>query len=120
LDAAVAVTLAVLVAVQPFASVPVTVYVQVESTLKAVLSVNPPDHAYVLAPPPVGIAVVLKHVVVGVIDAVTVGNGFTVTVTDVVALQPLASVCVAIYVVLVVGATVCTGPDKEPGIIDQL
>ena len=47
--------------------------------------------------------------------AVTVGDGLTLTVTVEVFTQPLASVPVTVYVVVVVGDTVTLEPDKLPG-----
>src|SRR5690554_2560863 len=44
------------------------------------------------------------------VPALTVGRAFTVTITDFVSLQPLASVSVAVYVIVVVGDTVIDVP----------
>jgi hypothetical protein len=47
--------------------------------------------------------------------AVTAGEAFTLTVTVEVFTQPLASVPVTVYVVVVVGDTVTDEPERLPG-----
>jgi hypothetical protein len=79
---------------------------------------NPPDQLYVLAPLAVNTDVAPLHIDVGEADAVTVGNGFTVTLTVVVPVQPAALVPVTVYVVVALGVTVLLAP--VPKLCDQL
>ena len=89
------VTVTCAVAVQPFASVPVTVYEVVEDglavTLEPVVELKFVDgvHAYVLAPFAVSVTELPLHTAAGVFT-VTTGGGFTVTVTCAAEVQPLA------------------------------
>ena len=71
----------VAVLVQPFAAVPVTVYVAVAVGAKAVPLVTLLFQVYVLAPPPVSVTELPAHTAAAVVLAVTVGFAFTVTVT---------------------------------------
>jgi len=59
----------------------------------------------VLAPPAVNVELAPLQIVAGDALAVTVGNGFTVTVTVAVPVQPAADVPVTEYVVVVAGLT---------------
>ena len=88
----------VAVFVQPFTSVPVTVYVLVVTALNATAFVTPPVHEYVLAPVPFNVTIVPEQTVVaGEAVEETVGNGFTVTVA--------LPVCVCEQVVLLASCT---------------
>jgi hypothetical protein len=89
----------VLVLVQPFAPVPVTVYVVVvvgETVTGDPLS-EPGIHAYVDAPPPVSVVELPEQIVVLDAVVVTVGKAFTV-MTCVMLLLPLAFVAVSVTV----------------------
>ena len=59
-----------------------------------------------LAPPAVSVELAPAHTDVGEADAVTVGIELTVTVTDVVFVQPAALVPVTEYIVVLDGVTV--------------
>ncbi len=92
------VTVTVAVLVQPSALVPVTVYVVV-LVGDTVLELPVPklfDQLYVLAPLAVKTELAPEHIVDGLAVAVTVGVGFTVTVTDFVPVQPAALVPVTV------------------------
>jgi hypothetical protein len=111
------VTPTVAVFTQPLALVPVTVYVVlvVGDTVTDEPDRLPGFHTYVEAPlalnevlPPTQIAEFVEL-------AVTVGDGLTVIVTVEVFTQPLASVPVTVYVVVVIGDTVTDEPDRLPG-----
>lgn len=94
------------VPVHPAAEVPVTVYVVVEDGFTTVDVPLPPElQLYVLAPEPVRVELSPLQIAAGDAEAVTVGSGFTVTVTVVVPEHPNASVPVTEYVVVLVGAT---------------
>ena len=67
-------------------------------------------HEYVLAPLLVSVEVCPTQIAVGDADAVTVGNGFTVTVTVAVFTHPAAEVPVTVYVVVTVGDAVTEEP----------
>jgi hypothetical protein len=114
------VTLTVAVPVHPAVLVPVTVYVVVALGVTVLLAPlpNPPDQLYVFAPLAVITEVCPLHIADGLADAVTDGNGFTVTLIDVVLLQPLAKVPVTVYIVVLVGVTVLVFP--VPKLCDQL
>jgi hypothetical protein len=101
------VTLTVAVPVHPAVLVPVTVYVVVELgvTVLLVPVPNPPDQLYVLAPLAVNTELSPLHIAAGLALAVTVGNGFTVTLTVAVPVHP-ELVPVTVYVVVLVGDTV--------------
>jgi len=71
-----------------------------------------------LAPLAVNTELAPLHIAAGLAVAVTVGNGFTVTLIDVVLLQPLAKVPVTVYIVVLVGVTVLVFP--VPKLCDQL
>ena len=58
------------------------------------------------------------HIAAGLADAVTVGNGFTVTLTVAVPVHPAVLVPVTVYVVVVLGVTVLLAPLPNPP--DQL
>lgn len=99
---------------QPAALVPVMVYVVVEAglavTVVPVVALSPVagDHAYVDAPLAVnGVLVPVQMVVDGTL---TIGNGFTVTVTVPVFTHPAALVPVIVYVVVAVGLAVTLAP----------
>jgi hypothetical protein len=112
------VTLTVAVPVHPAVLVPVTVYVVVEVGDTVLLEPlpKPPDQLYVLAPLAVNVEVCPLHIDVGLADAVTVGNGFTVTLTVVVAVHTSLTP-VTVYVVVEVGDTVLLEP--LPKLCDQ-
>lgn len=94
----------VAVFVQPFTSVPVTVYVLLLAGVNATLLVTPPLHEYVDAPVPLSVTAVPLHTVVaGAAVELTVGNGFTVTVMVAVFVQPVNPVPVTVYVVVASG-----------------
>ena len=113
------VTLTVAVPEHPAVLVPVTVYVVVELGVTVMLAVLPPVfQLYVFAPLAVSTDVAPLHIADGLAVAVTDGNGFTVTLIDVVLLQPLAKVPVTVYVVELVGVTVLVFP--VPKLCDQL
>jgi hypothetical protein len=94
------VTFAVVVLVQPLASVPVMVYVvvlpAVNVTVVPVGALNPVvgDQVYVLAPLAVNVVVPPGHTFAS--DTLITGNGLTVTFVVAVLLQPLASVPVTV------------------------
>ena len=90
----VTVTFAVLV--QPFPSVPVTVYVVVVVglTKTEVPESNPGIHEYVTAPPPVKEVEVPAQIVGFDATAFTVGKGFTVTLLVPTFIHPFRSVTV--------------------------
>ena len=104
--------------VQPFAAVPVTVYVVVTVGVTTTLGPesDPGIHPYVDAP--VALSVVFPPVQIELFVAVgvTVGEGFTVMTRVAVLVQPLAAVPVTTYVVVVVGETVTVVPVSDPGI----
>jgi hypothetical protein len=114
------VTLTVAVPVHPAALVPVTVYVVVALGVTVLLAPvpNPPDQLYVLAPLAVNTELAPLHIADGLADAVTVGNGFTVTLTVAVPVHPAALVPVTVYVVVELGVTVLLAPVPNPP--DQL
>lgn len=58
--------------------------------------VPPVLQLYVLAPEPVRVELCPRHKDEGAADAVTVGNGFTVTVTEAVPVHPAALVPVTV------------------------
>jgi hypothetical protein len=92
------VTLTVAVPVHPSALVPVTVYVVVALGVTVLLAPvpNPPDQLYVFAPLAVNSELDPLHIAVGLADADTVGNGFTVTVTVAVPVHPAVLVPVTV------------------------
>ena len=79
---------------------------------------NPPDQLYVFAPLAVNTEVAPLHIAAGLADALTDGNGFTVTLTVAVPVHPSAVVPVTVYVVVLVGDTVLELP--VPRLCDQL
>jgi len=100
------VTLTVAVPVHPAVLVPVTEYVVVELGVTVILAVLPPVfQLYVFAPLTVSTEVAPLHIAAGLADALTVGNGFTVTLTVAVLVHPDA-VPVTEYVVVAVGDTI--------------
>jgi hypothetical protein len=87
----------VLVAVQPLAPVPVTVYiVLVDGDTMAPLDKLPGVIVYVLAPVAVSVVLLPAHIVVADAVRFTVGFGSTVIATVLVAVQPLAPVPVTV------------------------
>ena len=110
------VTVTVTVAEQPFTSVTVIVYVDVAAGLAVTVA---PDvalspvaglQAYIV--PPVTVMLILPpvHITGAAGFAVGEGKGFTVTVTAAVAVHPLASVPVTVYVVVATGLAVGFAP----------
>ena len=84
-----------------------------------VVQVNAVDGDHENVPLPVPFNVVLDPAHIEIFGpALAVGNGFTVTVTVCVLVQPLAFVPVTVYVVLTVGFTVIIAPVDPP--YDQL
>lgn len=107
------------VPVQPFAAVPVTVYVVVlagEILFQVEPAWLPGFQLYVDAPLADKLVVPPAQIDVLVAVAVTVGDGFTVMVRVAVAVQPFAAVPVTVYVVVVAGVTVTGDPVNDPGI----
>jgi hypothetical protein len=92
------VTLTVAVPVHPAVLVPVTVYVVVALGVTVLFAPvpNPPDQLYVFAPLAVNTELAPLHIAVGLADAVTVGNGFTVTLTVAVPVHPAVLVPVTV------------------------
>ena len=94
--------------------VPVTVYtLLVAGETETVDVVALPAFAlqvYVVAPPPVSMALCPVQIAVGVETAVTVGVGFIVTVDDAVEVQP-PTVPVTVYIVVPGGFAVTLAPD---------
>lgn len=85
-------TVAVAVFVQPFASVPITVYVCVAEGLNATPFTTPLLHAYETPPEPFNTTEVPAQIgVAGVAVALIDGNGFTTIVIVAVAVHPNAS-----------------------------
>ena len=100
------VTVTDVVPVHPAALVPVTVYVVVEAgDTTSGLLVDPVLHKYVFAPAPVSVELSPIQIAAGDALAVTVGSGFTVTVTNAVPVHPAALVPVTKYVVVEDGLT---------------
>jgi hypothetical protein len=100
--------------------VPVTLYVVLLVGV-TVLELPLPklcDQLYVLAPLAVNTEVAPLHIAVGLADAVTDGNGFTVTLTVAVPVHPAVLVPVTVYVVVALGVTVLLAPLPNPP--DQL
>ena len=92
----------------PSAVVPVTVYVVVPVG-DTVLELPLPklcDQLYVFAPLAVSTEVAPLHIAAGLADALTDGNGFTVTLTVAVPVHPAVLVPVTEYVVVELGVTV--------------
>jgi len=110
----------VAVPVHPAELVPVTVYVVVALgvTVLLVPVPNPPDQLYVFAPLAVNSELAPLHTADGLAAAVTVGNGFTVTLTVAVPVHPAELVPVTVYVVVALGVTVLLVPVPNPP--DQL
>ena len=73
---------------------------------------------YVLAPLALSVVLDPEHIDDDVADAVTVGNGFTATLTDAVPVHPAVLVPVTVYVVVPLGVTVLLAPLPNPP--DQL
>ena len=84
--------------VHPAALVPVTVYVVVPLGVTVLLAPlpNPPDQLYVFAPLAVNTELAPLHIDDGLAVVVTVGNGFTVTLTVAVPVHPAALVPVTV------------------------
>lgn len=104
--------------VQPFAAVPVTVYVveDVGDTVTDEPVKLPGIQLYVEAPLAFNVVELPAQIVVFEAVVVTVGNGLTVMVRVAVFVQPAADVPVTVYVVVVVGDTFTDAPVKLPGI----
>ena len=102
---------------QPFADVPVTVYVVVVvgETVTVVPLSAPGFQEYVDAPEPVIVVLLPAQMVVVAEVVVTVGVGLTVIVRVAVPVQPV-EVPVTVYVVVVAGETVTEDPESDPGI----
>lgn len=100
------------VAVHPFPSVPITVYVVLLAgmTETGLPEIAPGFHSYVAAPLPVSSTGEPEQTVVKSADALTVGTGRTVTGTVAVFVQPLASVPVTVYVMDDAGTSVTVLP----------
>ena len=114
------VTLTAAVPEHPAVLVPVTVYVVVELGVTVLLAPLPKvcDQLYVFAPLAVNTELAPLHIAAGLADAVTDGNGFTVTLTVAVPVHPAVVVPVTVYVVVLVGDTVLELP--VPRLCDQL
>jgi len=102
------VTLTAAVPEHPAVLVPVTVYVVVELGVTVLLAPLPKvcDQLYVFAPLAVNTELAPLHIAAGLADAVTDGNGFTVTLTVAVPVHPAVFVPVTVYVVVELGVTV--------------
>jgi len=108
------VTVTVAVLLQLFASVPVTLYVVVaagDSVKDATFC--PLFQTYVVPPFPVIVVLKPMQMAVGEAVAVMFGNGFTVSMTVVVPVQPAVVVPVTVYVVDAVGDTVKLAPAPD-------
>lgn len=107
----------VAVPVQPFAAVPVTVYVVVVvgDTVTGDPVRLPGIHPYVDAPVPVRVVELPEQIVAPLVVVPTVGEVFTAIICVTVELHPVL-VPVTVYVVVVVGETVTDVPLKLPGI----
>ena len=105
-------------AVQPFAAVPVTVYVVVEEgvTVTAVPVNDPGIQLYVDAPFAVIVVGPPSQMAAGAAEVVTVGDVFTVISCVAVAVHPFAAVPVTVYVVVDAGETLTVEPLSDPGI----
>lgn len=120
------VTVTVFVFVQPFASVPVTVYVVVEVgfavTMAPVVADKPVAGLHVYVEAPDAVRETLPPIQIAGAEGVTVivGFGFTVTVTVAVFTQPLALVPETVYVVVVVGPAVTVAPVVPDNPVDGL
>jgi hypothetical protein len=97
---------------------PVTVYIVVAAGLT--LTVDPVRapgfHVYDVAPPPVKVADEPAQIAVGLDTAVTVGFGFTIKLTVVLAVQPTVVVPATVYTVVAVGVTTTDVPEMAPGL----
>lgn len=100
----------------PVAFAPVNVYVVViVGDTTALLPVKEPGiQVYVLAPPPVKVALLPEQIAVGLTTAVTVGFGLTIKVM-VLVLEQVPVAPRTVYVVLVVGVTTMLVPVIAPG-----
>ena len=96
---------------------PVTVYMVVAAGLTLTVDpVNAPGfHVYDVAPPPVNVADEPAQIAVGLDTAVTVGFGFTIKFTVVLAVQPTVVVPTTVYMVVAVGVTTTDVPVIAPG-----
>ena len=90
-------------------------------TLEPIVALRLVDglHVYVLAPLAVSVADAPLQIAAGV-GTLTTGSGLTVTVTCVVAEQPLASVPVTVYVVVEDGLAVTLEPVVALRLVDGL
>jgi len=103
---------------QPFASVPVTVYVVfVFGATKTEVPLSDPGiQLYVFAFAPVSVVASPSQIVGADAEAATAGNVFTVTVIVAVFEHPGPFVPVTVYVVVADGETVTEEPVNDPGI----
>ena len=94
----------------PAPVVPVTVYVVVALGVTVMLAVLPPVFQLYVVPVIFELAVNTEvaplHIAAGLADAVTDGNGFTVTLTVAVPEHPAVLVPVTEYVIVALGVTV--------------
>ena len=81
-------------------------------TVEPVLELNPFEgvQLYVLAPVAINVAVLPGHSCTDEGDTLTTGSGLTITGTIVVPVQPLTSVPLTVYVVVVVGFALTLEP----------
>ena len=116
--AALTVIVCVVVFVQPFVAVPITVYVVVDNgeTVTVVPDKFPGIQLYEFAPLAVIVVVPPAQIVFIVVVAKSVGLAIVVIVIIAEPTQPFPFVPVAVYVVVVVGLTIIVAPDKFPGI----
>lgn len=85
------------VPVQPFAAVPVTVYVVVDAGVNGMPSLTPPLHEYDIAPVPLNVTLDPAHTAdAGDVVEETTGDGFTVIVVVAVLVQPVDAVPVTV------------------------
>ena len=112
------VTATVSVPVQPFAAVPVTVYVVVDAGVVVTLAPFrlPGIQLYVEAPFEVSVTLLPTQTDELDAEAVIDGDVFTVMVRVAVPVHPFTAVPVTVYVVVVVGETVTGDPLRLPGI----
>ena len=112
-------------AVHPFISVPVIVYVVVEVgfavTDEPVVALNPVAglHVYVDAPLAFSVVVCCPIQIAGGVGTITIGRGFTVTVTCADAVHPF-EVPVTVYVVVIEGFAVTEEPVELLRLVDGL
>jgi hypothetical protein len=95
----------------PFASVPVTVYMPVQSVPTVDPIMPPGAHVYVVAPVADAEPLQSPKQVASLPLALIVGSAFTVTVVVPLLWQPFASIPSTVYVVVVEGFANTDGPD---------